>query len=668
MRTIKPTLLIRIWMLTLFMMLCGAAHAQTSNFGEAQASEPKKFLPAGMAFQMVSRATAPNQYMLTWRIAQGYYLYKDRMKIVASDGATVSAIKWLTSSQSKDDPNFGQVQVFHNQAIAEVTVNTSNIGAGKATLNVRYQGCADGGLCYPPVDAQVALNVASSPTTNAPTVNAPANVVASATTNAAASTASTASPAVTNSASEMQATVGSASVLAATPAPTQTTTSSAPVASSSDSNALSQFLTNASLPVLLGTLLLLGMGLAFTPCVFPMMPILTSLIAGEDKKTLTPMRGFKLALVYVLGMALVYALLGSLMGALGARANVALWLQKPAVIIVSALLFIALALSMFGVFTLQLPSGVQNRLNQWSNQQKGGRMTGAFVMGAISALVVSPCVSAPLVGVLGFISTTGKAGVGALALFALGFGMGIPLIVLGTTGGTFLPKAGAWMNAVKGFFGVGLLAVAIGLLDRILPPVVTMVLWALLCAGSAVYLGAFARAHTRVAQVFKALGLLLFGYAIALLIGAWSGQTNPLKPLAGLSLNRANVTGANANSSAGIPFKTITTIDALNAELASAKQAGKPVVLDLAADWCDSCKVMERTTYLDARVVARLSSYTALRLDITDTSSAHSAWMQAQGIFGPPVVQFYDAQGNEVKNHRVTGEANADEFLSQIPQ
>ena len=647
MRTIKPTLLIRIWMLTLFMMLCGVAHAQTSNFGEAQASEPKKFLPAGMAFQMVSRATAPNQYTLTWRIAQGYYLYKDRMKIVASDGATVSAIKWLTSAQSKDDPNFGQVQVFHNQAIAQVTVNTSNVGAGKATLNVRYQGCAEGGLCYPPVDAQVALNVASSSTTNALTVNAPANVVASATNNPVASTASTASPAVTNSASEMQTTVASASDLAATPAPTQTTTSSAPVASSSDSNALSQFLTNASLPVLLGTLLLLGMGLAFTPCVFPMMPILTSLIAGEDKKTLTPMRGFKLALVYVLGMALVYALLGSLMGALGARANVALWLQKPAVIIASALLFIALALSMFGVFTLQLPSGVQNRLNQWSNQQKGGRMTGAFVMGAISALVVSPCVSAPLVGVLGFISTTGKAGVGALALFALGFGMGIPLIVLGTTGGTFLPKAGAWMNA---------------------PPVVTMVLWALLCAGSAVYLGAFARAHTRVAQVFKALGLLLFAYAIALLIGAWSGQTNPLKPLAGLSLNRANVTGANANSSVGIPFKTITTIDALNAELASAKQAGKPVVLDLAADWCASCKVMERTTYVDARVVARLSSYTPLRLDITDTSSAHSAGMQSQGIFGPPVVQFYDAQGNEVKNHRVTGEANADEFLSQIPQ
>ena len=160
----------------------------------------------------------------------------------------------------------------------------------------------------------------------------------------------------------------------------------------------------------------------------------------------------------------------------------------------------------------------------------------------------------------------------------------------------------------------------------------------------------------------------MFAYAIALLIGAWSGQTNPLKPLAGLSLNRANVTGANANSSAGIPFKTITTIDALNTELASAKQAGQPVVLDLAADWCASCKVMERTTYLDARVVARLSSYTALRLDITDTSSAHSAWMQAQGIFGPPVVQFYDAQGNEVKNHRVTGEANADEFLRQIPQ
>lgn len=641
-------------------MLLGAwvAHAQTANFDPIKAPEAKKFLPAAMVFQMTSRASAPNQYTLTWRVAQGYYLYKDQMKIVATDGATVSSVKWTTPTQSKDDPTFGQVQVFHNQAIAVVTVNTSKVTTGQPILNVRYQGCAEGGLCYPPINAQVALSVANTP---AP-VDKTAAVTPAADTNSAVVNASSARPidpnesAATTSTNTATATTSSVPELGA-PTPTRL---------SSDSNSLSQLLNTASLPMILGTLLLLGIGLAFTPCVFPMMPILTSLIAGEDKKTLTPMRGFKLSLVYVLGMALVYALLGSLMGALGARANVAIWLQKPVVIIASAALFVALALSMFGLFSLQLPVTLQNRLNQLANRQKGGRMTGAFVMGAISALVVSPCVSAPLVGVLGFISTTGQAAMGAVALFALGLGMGIPLIVLGTTGGKFLPKAGVWMNAVKGFFGVGLLAVAIGLLERILPPTLSMVLWAMLCAGTAVWMGAFAQAHTRVAQVFKALGLLVFAYAIALLIGAWSGQTNPLKPLAGFSFARANMQGA--NSSEGVPFKTIKTIDALNDELANAKQAGKPVVLDLVADWCTSCKVMERTTFMDAQVVARLSNYSALRLDITDTSSAHNAWMQTQGIFGPPVVQFYDAQGNEVKDHRVTGEANANEFLAKIPQ
>ena len=659
MRTFKLTHLIRIGMLMLGMLLgAWVAHAQTANFDPIKAPETKKFLPAAMVFQMTSRASAPNQYTLTWRVAQGYYLYKDQMKIVASDGATVSSVKWTTPTQSKDDPTFGQVQVFHNLAIAVVTVNTSKVTRGQPRLNVQYQGCAEGGLCYPPINAQVALSVANTP---AP-VDKTAAVTPAADTNSAVVNASSARPidpnesAATTSTNTATATTSSVTELGA-PTPTRL---------SSDSNSLSQFLNTASLPMILGTLLLLGIGLAFTPCVFPMMPILTSLIAGEDKKTLTPMRGFKLSLVYVLGMALVYALLGSLMGALGARANVAIWLQKPVVIIASAALFVALALSMFGLFGLQLPATLQNRLNQLSNQQKGGRMTGAFVMGAISALVVSPCVSAPLVGVLGFISTTGQAAMGAVALFALGLGMGIPLIVLGTTGGKFLPKAGVWMNAVKGFFGVGLLAVAIGLLERILPPTLSMVLWAMLCAGTAVWMGAFAQAHTRVAQVFKALGLLVFAYAIALLIGAWSGQTNPLKPLAGFSFARANMQGA--NSSEGVPFKTIKTIDALNDELANAKQAGKPVVLDLVADWCASCKVMERTTFMDAQVVARLSNYSALRLDITDTSSAHNAWMQTQGIFGPPVVQFYDAQGNEVKDHRVTGEANANEFLAKIPQ
>ena len=346
MRTFKLTHLIRIGMLMLGMLLgAWVAHAQTANFDPIKAPETKKFLPAAMVFQMTSRASAPNQYTLTWRVAQGYYLYKDQMKIVATDGATVSSVKWTTPTQSKDDPTFGQVQVFHNLAIAVVTVNTSKVTRGQPRLNVQYQGCAEGGLCYPPINAQVALSVANTP---AP-VDKTAAVTPAADTNSAVVNASSARPidpnesAATTSTNTATATTSSVTELGA-PTPTRL---------SSDSNSLSQFLNTASLPMILGTLLLLGIGLAFTPCVFPMMPILTSLIAGEDKKTLTPMRGFKLSLVYVLGMALVYALLGSLMGALGARANVAIWLQKPVVIIASVALFVALAVSMFGLFGLQ---------------------------------------------------------------------------------------------------------------------------------------------------------------------------------------------------------------------------------------------------------------------------------------------------------------------------
>ncbi len=644
------------------------AQAQVPDFSGVQNKDAKKFLPAAMAFQFSGSATAPQQYTLTWRVAPNYYLYKERMKISATNGATVTSIKWLSAAESKNDPNFGVVQVFHNQARAVVTVNTSKVTGTSAKLNVQYQGCADGGLCYPPMNASVAMAV-----TPAPNAAQDATATAAAATNATAAAVNpdnaVVSPnnAVVNA--NENANVNNGNTANANAANSNTNTPN--TNNINEASGLAQFLTTASLPVLLGTLLLLGMGLAFTPCVFPMMPILTSLIAGESAKNLTPMRGFKLSLAYVLGMALVYAALGSIMGALGARANVAVWLQKPAVIIASSALFIMLALSMFGLFTLQLPSGLQNRLNNLSNQQKGGRFTGAFVMGAISALVVSPCVSAPLVGVLGFISTTGKAATGALALFALAFGMGIPLIVLGTTGGKFLPKAGAWMDAVKGFFGVGLLAVAIGLLARILPESLVMVLWSVLCAGSAVFLGAFAQAQTGMQKIAKTLGLLLFVYAMALLVGALSGQTDPLKPLAfgkSATVTTGAVAGTSASSSAGVPFKTIHTIDALNAEMAAAKAAGKPVVVDLAADWCASCKVMERTTFMDAQVVSRLSAYSALRLDITDTNDAHNAWMQRLGIFGPPVVLFYDAQGNEVNAQRVVGEANAAEFLAKIPK
>lgn len=677
-----------------------SAWAQVPDFSSVQNKDAGKFLPAHQAFGVSSVPKAANQYTVTWRIAQGYYLYHDRMSISPNKGFKIESIKWLTPSDIKDDPNFGRVKVFHQKAVALVTLKPDAGKVGEGQLSIGYQGCSEAGLCYPPSKTSLTVNLSAAqeqkPSLGADlaqtlTSNANQNITSEAATHSSGTASAIDSTALTSNASNATnaaqgdtvantsipaGSVGASSVAGAGD---QGVAQTAKVQdTSTNASQLSRYLTQASLPALLGTLLLLGIGLAFTPCVFPMMPILSSLIAGDRSQKLSPSRGFLLSLAYVLGMALVYAALGSLMGALGARANVALWLQNPVVIVATALLFVVLALSMFGVFTLQLPSGLQARLNALSNQQKGGQWAGAFIMGALSALVVSPCVSAPLVGVLGFISTTGQAGVGALALFALAFGMGIPLIVLGTTGGAFLPKAGAWMNAVKGFFGVALLAVAVSLVERIAPAALTMSLWAALVAGTAVLMGVFSTATTTLAKMSKTLGVLLLAYALALLVGAWAGSNSVLQPLKVFTQTQSQSQpqpqpqpqpsmAAAVDASTGVPFQTVHTIEALDQALAQARARNQSVVLDVSAEWCAACKVMEATTFKDDQVIARLSRMTALRLDVTQANSEQTAWMQKHGIFGPPVVMFIQANGQEDTAHRITGEANAAQFLAQAP-
>lgn len=669
-----------------------SAWAQVPDFSSVQNKDAGKFLPAHQAFGVSSVAKAANQYTVTWRIAQGYYLYHDRMSISPNKGFKVESIKWLTPSDIKDDPNFGRVKVFHQKAVALVTLKPDAGKVGEGQLSIGYQGCSEAGLCYPPSKTSLTVNLSAAqeqkPSVGADlaqtlTSNANQSIASEAATHSSGSASAIDSTTLTSNATNV--TTATNAVQGGTVANTSIPAGSVGASSvagtgdqgvaqtakvqdaSTNASQLSRYLSQASLPALLGTLLLLGIGLAFTPCVFPMMPILSSLIAGDRSQKLSPWRGFVLSLAYVLGMALVYAVLGSLMGALGARANVALWLQNPVVIVATALLFVVLALSMFGVFTLQLPSGLQVRLNALSNQQKGGQWAGAFIMGALSALVVSPCVSAPLVGVLGFISTTGQAGVGALALFALAFGMGIPLIVLGTTGGAFLPKAGAWMNAVKGFFGVALLAVAVSLVERIAPAPLTMSLWAALAAGTAVLMGVFSTATTTLAKMSKTLGVLLLAYALALLVGAWAGSNSVLQPLKVFTQSQSQPSMAAVDASTGVPFQTVHTIEALDQALAQARARNQSVVLDVSAEWCAACKVMEATTFKDAQVIARLSRMNALRLDVTQANSEQTAWMQKHGIFGPPVVMFIQANGQEDTAHRITGEANAAQLLAQAP-
>lgn len=370
-----------------------------------------------------------------------------------------------------------------------------------------------------------------------------------------------------------------------------------------------------------------------------------------------------LASSYVAGMATTYAAAGVLVGSLGAGANLQAYMQEPWLLITFSAVFIILSLAMFGFYELQLPAFLRDRLNQANAGSQGGSVAGAGIMGMLSALVVSPCVSAPLAGALLYISTTGDALLGGLALLAMGLGMGTPLIAIGAGGSSLLPRAGAWMEAVKVFFGVTLLGVAVWLLERILPSALVLALWAGLSGIYAVYLGAFdqvASGWNGWRKFRKGLGLLLFIYAAILLAGASSGASDPLRPLEMLIANSPSVTVKQEN------FQTITTLAALNDLLGSAKAAQQPVMIDFYADWCISCKVMERNVLSDVRVQKALANHVQVKADVTATSQHSSQLLESYGIFGPPAYIFINAAGQEIESLRIMGEKNVEGFLQHL--
>ncbi|MDD0977407.1 protein-disulfide reductase DsbD [Pseudomonas fontis] len=405
---------------------------------------------------------------------------------------------------------------------------------------------------------------------------------------------------------------------------------------------------------------LAGIGLTFTPCVLPMLPILSGVVLRGQ---VGGWRGFSLSLAYVLPMAACFALLGALMGLFGASLNLQARLQSAWVLVPFALFFVVFALAMFGLFELKLPHAVSNRLDRIAGQTKGGSLLGAAVLGVVSSLLVSPCVSAPLAGALLYISASGDALGGGLKLFALGLGMGAPLLLVATGGAAWLPKSGAWLNTVKNAIGVLLLGLAIGLLSRVLPGQVTLLLVGLLAAGVAVFLGALEfgvkTSRQRLAQV---LGLFLLFYALTCWYGAYSGQTDPFRPLAG--------TAAPAVSGPGAPsadqWQTVDTPAALDSLLAEAKAAGQPVVLDWYADWCISCKVIEHEVLNAAPVVEQLQAYRLVRFDITQSSAEQRALLDRYQLFGPPALLFFAANGSEKTDARVVGETNAGEFAAHL--
>jgi len=581
-----------------FLLCCWLALAAPAAIGalEGDLLEPEK------AFQFSAQPVDSSSIEVSFDIASGYYMYRDRFKFEARGAKLGAAI--FPEGEHKKDEFFGDTVVYRDAVRIRVPVAP---GAPEPLdLVVTSQGCADVGVCYVPMESRVQLRMSAA--------GAPPGL------------------------SEGPRLVG--------PAPRWSI-----YASDHDIAALFGGNTLLVLAGFFG----LGLLLALTPCVLPMVPILSAIIAGEGRG-LDKRRAAVLSSSYVLGMALAYA--GAGIAAAYSGSMLAAALQNPWVLGGFAAIFVWLALSMFGLYEIALPSFLQTRLSAAQGRLRGGRIASVAAMGVLSAVIVSPCVAAPLAGALLYISQTRDVAMGGAALFVLALGMGAPLIAVGVSEGALLPKAGPWMNAVKAFFGVLLLAAAIWVVSPVLPGVVTMLAWAALLVGSGVFLRALDRlpAESRApARLGKALGIVSLVAGVALLVGALAGGRDPLRPLAGLF-------GASATASAPA-FNRVSS----NVELDSAlRAAGRPAMLDFYADWCVSCKEMDAFTFTDARVRQKMDRMLLLRADVTANNAEHKALLKRFSLFGPPGIIFFDAEGREIRGLRVIGYQDADRFLSTL--
>jgi thiol:disulfide interchange protein DsbD len=570
-------------------------------------------LPVDLAFTMNARFDKPNELTVAWQIAPGYYLYRDKLAFEV-DGRIELGGPSLPPGVAHRDDNFGDVEVYRDYVEIKVPFARASPDALDVTLTAGFQGCKDDSICYPP-GAQVMALVLPA-TSEFPASAAP--------------------------------------------------TSGGDELVSEQDQWLSRIV-NGSWWTLLGGFYVAGLLLSFTPCVLPMVPILSSIIAGQGG-TVSTQRGFLLSLSYVLGMAATYTAAGAVAALAGNQVQ-ALF-QKPWLIATFAGLFVVLALGMFGLFELQMPAAIQTRLANMANRQKGGTFLGTAVIGALTALIVTTCVAPPLIGALTFISQTGDVARGSGALFALSIGMGTPLLLVGASAGQVLPKVGPWMNQVKAGFGVMLLGVAIWMLDRVVPPTVTLVLWALLVFLTGVFLGALEAlpaSPTPARRLAKGIGVLACLYGALMLIGATLGGEDPLRPIPQGSTGRGSAGGLlAAQSNSELPFRPIETVAALDAALQEARTAGQPVMLDFTAEWCISCKEMEEYTFPDAGVIGALGPYMLLRADVTDNNDDDKALLQRFKSFGPPTIAFFDRSGFERANFKLVGFVPAEKFRDHV--
>lgn len=585
---------------------------ETSSSALPWADQQDSALAAEAAFVYEAIGLSAETILVRFTAQPGYYLYRDKFSFEIADasGFSIRDVE-LPDGVIKDDPEFGAVPVIYGQVEIPVRVNRPAGSATTISLRANFQGCRDGDICYPPQSRVVSLEMPPSP-----------NAVGS-----------------------------------STDSGTGKTSTMPPV---SEQDRLAGLLSEHPAKALLA-FFLAGILLAFTPCVFPMVPILSGIIMGQGER-ITTRRSFLLSLVYVLAMAVTYTVAGVLAGLFGQ--NLQAVFQNPWVLSAFALVFVLLALSMFGLFELALPASLQSRLAAASNQHAGGRLWGVVVMGFLSALIVGPCVAPPLMAALIVIGASGDALLGGSALFALSMGMGLPLIVFGASAGKLLPRAGPWMNAIKAVFGVGLLALAIWLLERILPGGLIMLLWGLLAIGCGVYLGALERIEPAASgwrRLWKSLGLALLLAGALEWVGAASGGDNWLRPLHHLRLGAA---GAPAEH--GVAFERIKSLKDLEAALGESSSSGKAAMLDFYADWCVECIRMERNTFPEPGVQALLAQLQLLQADVTANDEVDQELMRAYGIIGPPAILFFDRKGQEMKPWRLVGYFTPQEFSQHL--
>jgi len=585
----------------------------------AAALSEDDFLPPEQAFVFSAAMTSPGTLELRYRIAPGYYMYRERFGLSISPlGAATLGQAAYPKGDVKYDPTFEKdMEVYHRQVAIAVPVT----GSQPFTLTVTSQGCADAGLCYPPADHTVKLvPSAGGYAVDGASASAPADAGG--------------------------ATSGLGSLLAA------------------GDMGLADAIGGLGWLKTAGVFWVLGLLLAFTPCVLPMIPILSSIVVGGSQGARpSRWRGLGLAAAYVLGMSVIYTALGVAAGLSGA--GLAAWLQTPWVLAAFAAVLAVLALATFGAFDFQMPGAVQSWLSARSSRIPGGRVTGALGMGALSALIVGPCVAAPLAGALLYISQTGDVVLGGAALFAMAWGMGVPLLVVGASSGALLPKAGAWMDGVKRLFGMLLLATAWWMLIPIVPTWLQMAGWAFLAIVAAVMLRAFDAlppAAGAPRMFAKGLGLLLALAGVAWLVGAASGGRDVLQPLSHLA-QRAGGGPAPVAAAGPVEFARVRTSAELDALLARSTQ---PVMLDFYADWCVSCREMERFTFSDPAVAGRMSRMLLLQADVTENNANDRELLKRFRLFGPPGILFFAPGGAPIADARVIGFQDAPRFAEVL--